>query len=257
MIFFVSSCPRDPSVSFHASSDPRKVRFSFDLFKFLGGHDYVFIHCRVHVCDVNDPNSRCAKGCLPGNGPAKRDQDKHGNRAHQSDKRAKTAAQPNEKHIKKVVAPASEKVTKLHAAATKISGKPALRPNVKRVKAPLASEKKAQDHPKALELKAVKTAVHRIMKRAAAGSRKRGVLGSADVSSKGPIILDIDGRKDFKRDPRPKKVFAQSKGSVIERDAKDKNKRKLLLSQFHYFFIASSQVEYLKLSKLFKHRKKM
>lgn len=226
---FVSSCPRDPSVRFHASSDPRKVRFSFELFKFLGNHDYVFIHCRVHVCDVNDTNSRCAKGCLPGNSPAKRDQDKHGNRAQQSNKRAKTVTQPIERHIKKVVAPASEKATKLHAAAKKIAGKTASQPNAKRAKAPLASEKKAQDHPKAPEIKAVKTAVHRIMKRAVEGSRKRGVLGSADLSSKGPIILDIDGRKDVKRDPRSKKVFAQSKGSAIERDVNDKNKRKLLL----------------------------
>ena len=227
-LLFVSSCPRDPSVTFHASSDPRKVRFSFDLFKFLGGHDYVFIHCRVHVCDVNDSDSRCAKGCLPGNGPAKRDQDKHANRAQQSDKRAESVAQPNERHIKKVVAPASEKTTKLHAAVKNVAGKPASQPNAKRAKAPLASEKKAQDHPKVPAIKAVKTAVHRVMKRAAEGSRKRGVLGSADLSSKGPIILDIDGRKDFKRDPRPKKVFAQSKGSAIEREVNDKNKRKLL-----------------------------
>lgn len=176
---------------------------------------------------MNDPDSRCAKGCLPGNGPAKRDQDKHGNRAQQSDRRAKTVSQPNERHIKKVVAPASEKTTKLHAAK-KIAGKPASQPNAKRAKAPLASEKKAQDHPKAPAIKSVKTAVHRIMKRAAEGSGKRGVLGSADLSSKGPIILDIDGRKNFKRDPRPKKMFAESKGSAIERDVKDKNKRKLL-----------------------------
>ena len=185
---------------------------------------------------MNDPDSRCAKGCLPGNGPAKRDQDKHVNKAQQSDKRAKTVAQPNERHIKKVVAPASEKTTNLHAAARK----PASQPNAKRAKAPLASEKKAQDHPKAPAMKAVKTAVHRIMKRAAEGSRKRGVLGSADLSTKGPIILDIDGRKDFKRDPRPKKVFAQSKGSAIERDVNDKNKRKLLP------FIASPLVKYVK-----------
>lgn len=183
---------------------------------------------------MNDPDSRCAKGCLPGNGPEKRDQDKHGNRAQQSDKRAKTVAKPNERHIKKVVAPVSEKTTKLHAAAKKIAGKPASQPNAKRAKAPLASEKKAQDHPKAPAIKAAKTAVHRIKKRAAEGSRKRGVLGSAELSSKGPIILDIDGRKAFKRDPRPEKVFAQSKGGAIQRDVNDKNKRKLFcLSLLH------------------------
>ena len=197
---------------------------------------------------MNDPDSRCAKGCLPGNGPAKRDQDKHGKRAQQSDKRAKTVVQPNERHIKKVVAPASEKTTKLHAAAKKIAEKPVSRPNAKRVIAPLASEGKAQDHPKAPARKAAKSAVHRIMKRTAEGSRKKGVLGSADVSSKGPIVLDIDGRKDFKRDPRPKKVFAQSQGSAIDRDVNDKDKRKLLP------FIASPLVESVKSSKLLKHK---
>ena len=243
MIIFcsVSSCPRDPSVRFHASSDPTKIRFSFEAFQFLGGHDYVFIHCRVHVCDVNDANSRCAKGCLPGNGPVRRDHEKFGNKAQQSDKRAKKpVAQPNEKDIKKVVAPASiknvvapasikkvvapasEKSTKLHAAAKKLARKPAAQPNAKRAKAPLASEEKVQDHPKAPEMKAV----HRIMKRTAEGSRKRGVLGSADLSSKGPFILDIDGRKDTKREPRPKKVFAHAKRSGIERDVSDKNKGK-------------------------------
>ena len=236
-ILFVSSCPRDPTVKFHASSDPRKVRFSFELFKFLGDHDYVFIHCRVHVCDVNDPDSRCAKGCLPGNGPAKRDQEKHVNRAQQSDRRAKTAAQPNEKHVKKVAAPAREKTTKFHAVAKKIAGKPASQPNARRAKAPLTSEKKDQDQPKAPALKTIKTAVHRIMKRTAEGSRKKGVLGSADLSSKGPIIHDIDGKKNFERDSRPIKAFVQSKGSGAERDVNDKDKRKFLLP-FHCFTLS-------------------
>ena len=259
------------------------------MFKFLGGHDYVFVHCRVHVCDVNDPHSRCAKGCLPGNGPAKRDQDRHGNRAQQSDKRAKTVAQLSEKHVKKVVAsareratklhaaqqsdkrtknpvaqpnekhienavvaPASEKATKFHAAAKKIAGKPASQPNARRANSPLTSKKKVQDHPKAPEMKAVKTAVHRIIKRTAEGSRKRGVLGSADLSSKGPIVLDIDGRKDLKREPRPKKVFAQSKGSGAERDVNDKDKRKFLVP-FHCF--TSRRIP--ESSELLKHRKKL
>jgi len=140
------------------------------------------------------------------------------------------------------VASASEKATKLHAAAKKIAGKTASQPNAKRAKAPLASEKKAQDHPKAPEIKAVKTAVHRIMKRAVEGSRKRGVLGSADLSSKGPIILDIDGRKDVKRDPRPKKVFAQSKGSAIERDVNDKNKRSSVAPSATNIFLVAMTV---------------
>lgn len=224
-------------MKFHASSDPRKVRFSFELFKFLGDHDYVFIHCRVHVCDVNDPDSRCEKGCLPGNGPAKRDQEKHVNRAQQSDRRAKTAAQPNEKHVKKVAAPAREKTTKLNAATKKIAGKPASEPNAKRAKAPLTSEKKDQDQPKEPAAVVQQTAVHRIMKRTTEGSRKRGVLGSADLSSKGPIIHDIDGIKNFKRDSRPIKAFVQSKRSGTERDVNGKDKRKFLLP-FHCFTLS-------------------
>ncbi|KAL9968094.1 hypothetical protein ACROYT_G026423 [Oculina patagonica] len=179
----VEGCPRDPSVRFHASSDPTKVRFSFEAFQFLGDHDYVFIHCRVHVCDVNDANSRCAKGCLSGGNPVVQDHAKHSKKAQQSDKPAKkSVAQPKEKHIKKVVAPASDKTKKLHAAAKKLAGKPAVQPDAKRAKASLPSEKKVQDHAKAPEKKSEKTA-HRVMKRAAARSHKRGVLGSADLSN--------------------------------------------------------------------------
>lgn len=242
--YFLSSCPRDPSVQFHNSSDPTKTRFSFEAFQFLGDHDYVFIHCRVYVCDVNDSNSRCAKGCLPGAG---------GNAAAQEDQSARTAkkrakkplAQPNE-HVKKVIAPVSDKATKLQAAAKKLAAKPAAK-NVKVLaNQPSVSEKKVQDHAqeekaneeKALEERSVETAKHRVMRRAAERSRKRGVLGSADLSSKGPFILDIDDRKKTKREHRPKKMFAHAKRSGINRDVKEKNKRKLLC-----VFIAATRIE--------------
>lgn len=225
---FLPSCPRDASVRFHASSDPTKFRFSFEAFQFLGDHDYVFVHCRVHVCDVNDTNSRCAKGCLSGNKPVVQDHAKLNSKSKQSDKPAKkSVAQPKEKHIKKVMAPASDKVTKVHSAAKKLAGKPVVKPDAKRAKAPVPSKKKVQDHPKAPEKKSEKTAaLHRIMKRALERSHKRGVLGSADLSSEGPFILDIDGRKDTKREPRPEKVFPHAKRSGINRDVKAKNKRK-------------------------------
>lgn len=234
----LSSCPRDPSVRFHASSDPTKVRFSFEAFQFLGDHDYVFVHCRVHVCDVNDANSRCAKGCLSGGNPVVQDHAKHSSKAEQSDKPAKSVAQPKEKHIKKVVAPASDKTRKLHAAAKKLAGKPAVQPDAKRAKASLPSEKKVQDHAKAPEKKSEKTA-HRIMKRAAARSHKRGVLGSADLSSKGPFILDVK----TKREPRPKKVFPHAKRSGINTDVKEKNKRKFLLILLFLLPRPTSQID--------------
>ena len=59
----VFRCPVDPSVQFHHSGSPTVQRFSVRAFKFLGEHDFVFIHCRIYVCDANDPNSRCAQGC--------------------------------------------------------------------------------------------------------------------------------------------------------------------------------------------------
>ena len=217
----LSSCPRDPSVRFHASSDPTKVRFSFEAFQFLGDHDYVFVHCRVHVCDVNDTNSRCAKGCLSGNNPVQ-DNAKHSSKAQQSDKPAKkSVAESKEKHIKKVISSVSDKTAKVHAAAKKLAKKPAVQPDAKRVKAHLPSDKKVQDHAKAPEKTA---AVHRIMKRAAVRSHKRGVLGSADLSTEGPFILD--DRKDTKREHRPKEVFAHAKRGGMNRDVKDKKKRK-------------------------------
>lgn len=63
-------CPVDPSVRFHPTASPTVQRFSVEAFKFLGNHHFVFIHCRIYVCDSNDPNSRCAQGCKPvgGNG---------------------------------------------------------------------------------------------------------------------------------------------------------------------------------------------
>lgn len=72
-LFFVFSCLRDLSVRFYVLFDLRKVCFSFDLFKFFGDYDYVFIYCWVYVCDVNDFDLWCVKGCFFGNGLEKRD----------------------------------------------------------------------------------------------------------------------------------------------------------------------------------------
>lgn len=166
-------------------------------------------------------------------------------------------AQPNEEHIKKVMAsekrlkkPIAEKqqeadlkpqklargtkTKKLHAAAKTIVGKPVAQPKAKRGKKvmaqkPLPNVKKAQDH-----VKLSRAAGHRIMKRATERSHKRGVLGSADVS-KGPFILEVDSGKEDKREFKPRKVFAHPKRNGINRDVKNKNgKRKLILLWFPF-----------------------
>ncbi|XP_015761419.1 PREDICTED: ZP domain-containing protein-like isoform X3 [Acropora digitifera] len=56
-------CAVDDTVSFIPSSDGHSKRWSAETFKFLGKHSYVFIHCKIKVCNATDPNSRCALGC--------------------------------------------------------------------------------------------------------------------------------------------------------------------------------------------------
>ncbi|KAK2572582.1 Uromodulin [Acropora cervicornis] len=44
--------------------DSNKQRFSIEAFTFIGGHQFVYMHCQVRVCNATDPTSRCARGCL-------------------------------------------------------------------------------------------------------------------------------------------------------------------------------------------------
>lgn len=46
------------------SPDSNKQRFSIEAFTFIGGHEFVYMHCQVRVCNATDPTSRCARGCL-------------------------------------------------------------------------------------------------------------------------------------------------------------------------------------------------
>ncbi|XP_042314416.1 CUB and zona pellucida-like domain-containing protein 1 [Sceloporus undulatus] len=39
-------------------------RFRFNSFKFLRSYPSVYLHCEVLICDSNNPNSRCTKGCI-------------------------------------------------------------------------------------------------------------------------------------------------------------------------------------------------
>ena len=61
---FSFSCAVDDTVNFIPTADKRTQRFSLEAFSFIGDHQFVFMHCRVKICNATDPNSRCAQGCL-------------------------------------------------------------------------------------------------------------------------------------------------------------------------------------------------
>ena len=39
-------------------------RFKLESFSFVGDHPFVYMHCKVKICNATDTNSRCAQGCL-------------------------------------------------------------------------------------------------------------------------------------------------------------------------------------------------
>ncbi|CAH3182653.1 unnamed protein product, partial [Porites lobata] len=57
-------CAVDNTVEFHHPPNPQNQRFSLEAFQYVGKHPYVFMHCRVKICNATDPNSRCARGCV-------------------------------------------------------------------------------------------------------------------------------------------------------------------------------------------------
>lgn len=57
-------CKQDDTVTFISTEDKRTQHFSIEAFSFLGDHQFVFMHCRVKICNATDPQSRCAQGCL-------------------------------------------------------------------------------------------------------------------------------------------------------------------------------------------------
>ena len=60
----VSRCAVDNTVEFHHPPNPQKQRFSLEAFQYVSKHPYVFMHCRVKICNATDSNSRCARGCV-------------------------------------------------------------------------------------------------------------------------------------------------------------------------------------------------
>lgn len=179
------------------------------------------------MCDVNDNKSRCAKGCLPGFGkPPVQDHPEKIKKAQTPEKRAKPVAQPNGKSVKKVVASGTSKRAEVRSASKKSTVKAAAKVLVK---APSITKNKVQDQPKVSKKTDAEIELRHLMKRAAATRfQKRGVLGSTDLTSIGPVLLE-HAKRNGKREPRPKKVFADAKGIGMNHDVKQKNKRKLLI----------------------------
>ena len=51
-------------MSNHPPPDPQSERWSTEAFQFVNRPTpFVFIHCKVKVCNATDPTSRCAQGC--------------------------------------------------------------------------------------------------------------------------------------------------------------------------------------------------
>lgn len=61
---FFCRCAVNDTLEFIPSDDERSQRFSLAAFKFLGNHQYVYLHCKLKICNATDPKSRCAQGCL-------------------------------------------------------------------------------------------------------------------------------------------------------------------------------------------------
>ena len=63
---FVDRCSVDETLSFHPRPNPQSERWSIEAFQYVNRNNpFVFIHCKIKVCNATDPNSRCAQGCQP------------------------------------------------------------------------------------------------------------------------------------------------------------------------------------------------
>ncbi|XP_040293008.1 CUB and zona pellucida-like domain-containing protein 1 isoform X1 [Bufo bufo] len=58
-----SGCTKDNTYQ-NINSGSGFAQFSFNAFKFLNAHTSVYLQCRLIICDINDPDSRCNKGCI-------------------------------------------------------------------------------------------------------------------------------------------------------------------------------------------------
>ena len=51
-------------MEFIPTVEERIQRYKLEAFSFVGDHPFVYLHCKVKICNASDPNSRCAQGCL-------------------------------------------------------------------------------------------------------------------------------------------------------------------------------------------------
>ena len=63
-ISFSFRCPVDDTVMDIPTADKRMQKFKLEAFSFIGDHQFVYMHCKVLICNASDPNSRCAQGCV-------------------------------------------------------------------------------------------------------------------------------------------------------------------------------------------------
>ncbi|XP_068715590.1 uncharacterized protein [Montipora foliosa] len=63
--FIANGCAVDDTVNFIESGNKQLQRYSIEAFQFLGDHEFVYLHCKVKICNATDPYSRCAQGCIP------------------------------------------------------------------------------------------------------------------------------------------------------------------------------------------------
>lgn len=63
-VFYFRSCVVDSTVKFYPGPQGTR-RFSFDTFQFTGEYGgFVYLHCKLVVCNATDPNSRCNVDCF-------------------------------------------------------------------------------------------------------------------------------------------------------------------------------------------------
>ncbi|XP_052386178.1 deleted in malignant brain tumors 1 protein isoform X1 [Carassius gibelio] len=58
-----NGCSRDNTYYSYTNGQHYYAQFSFQAFKFLRTHAYVYLQCKVIICPDNDYNSRCRQGC--------------------------------------------------------------------------------------------------------------------------------------------------------------------------------------------------
>ena len=65
VLLYRCSVDQDDTLRFIPTNDTRAAKFSLEAFSFVGDNPFVYIHCKVRICNASDPNSRCAQGCIP------------------------------------------------------------------------------------------------------------------------------------------------------------------------------------------------